>query len=262
MESIGGPLFQLRWMGFLCPCLEKEESRNARQALQHVNTASKRILWNTASSGKGPLGSGFSLGGLFGGGSKAAKSTVVAGSDKNAVAALCIRDSEEGHSEIYVNPLPHQAVSYKLQIALKRVHAVQVVDATSDDIILTAKPVSASKNRNKQAPKELLRFSILQDTTDEIIAVPSDQRNLMVHHLSVLVEWERQRRAANGDDDWDEDEEDQPNFLQARAQKAAHFANREIEMQQTKRDRDKRKAKLVAESGGLKYTALAMANMK
>jgi hypothetical protein len=263
MESIGGPLFQLRWMGFLCPCLEKEESRNARQALQHVNTASKRILWNTASSGKGPLGSGFSLGGLFGGGSKAAKSTVVAGSDKNAVAALCIRDSEEGYSEIYVNPSPNQTVSYKLQIALKRVHAVQVVDATSDDIILTAKPPSTSKNKQKQAPKELLRFSVLQDTTDgEIIAVPSDQRNLMVHHLSVLVEWERQRRAANGDDDWDEDEEDQPNFLQARAQKAAHFANREIEMQQTKRDRDKRKAKLVAESGGLKYTALAMANMK
>jgi hypothetical protein len=141
---------------------------------------------------------------------------------------------------------------------------VQVVDATSDDIILTAKPPSnTSKNKQKQAPKELLRFSVLQDTTDgEIIAVPSDQRNLMVHHLSVLVEWERQRRAANGDDDWDEDEEDQPNFLQARAQKAAHFANREIEMQQTKRDRDKRKAKLVAESGGLKYTALAMANMK
>jgi hypothetical protein len=262
MESIGGPLFQLRWMGLLCPCFEKEESRNARQALQHVNTASKRILWNTASSGKGPLGSGFSLGGLFGGGSKAAKSAVVAGSDKNAVAALCIRDSEEGYSEIYVNPSPNQAISYKLQIALKRVHAVQVVDATSDDIILTAKPVSTSKNRNKQAPKELLRFSVLQDTTDEIIAVPSDQRNLMVHHLSVLVEWERQRRAVNGDDDWDEDEEDQPNFLQARAQKAAHFANREIEMQQTKRDRDKRKAKLVAESGGLKYTALAMANMK
>jgi hypothetical protein len=275
MESIGGPLFQLRWMGLLCPCLEKEESRNARQALQHVNTASKRILWNTASSGKGPLGTaGFSLGGLFGGGSsKAAKisSTVlVAGSDKNAVAALCIRDSAEGYSEIYVNPLPNQAVSYKLQIALKRVHAVQVVDATSDDIILTAKPVGGSssgkhKRKNQAPPKELLRFSVLQDTstsTDEIIAVPSDQRNLMVHHLSVMVEWERQRRAANGDDDWDEDEEDQPNFLQARAQKAAHFANREIEMQQTKRDRDKRKAKLVAESGGLKYTALAMANMK
>lgn len=260
MDSIGGPLFQLRWMGLLCPCLEKEESRNARQALQHVNAASKRILWNTASSGKGPLGSGFSLGGLFGGGSKGAKTAAVAGSDKNAVAALCIRDSSEGYSEIYVDPLPNQAVSYKLQIALKRVHAVQVVDATSDDIILTAKPVK--QKANKQAPKELLRFSVLQDSTDEIIAVPSDQRNLMVHHLSVLVEWERQRRAANGDDGWDEDEEDQPNFLQARAQKAAHFANREIEMQQTKRDRDKRKAKLVAESGGLKYTALAMANMK
>jgi hypothetical protein len=267
LASMGGPLFMLRWMGFLCPCLEKEESRNARQALQHVNTASKRILWNTAAAkGAGQSGIGFSLGGLFGGGGSSKSSSksnaTVAGSDKNAVAVLCIRDSEEGYSEIYIDPLPHQAVSYKLQIALKRVHAVQVADATSDDIILTAKPAKGGKNR--QAPKELLRFSVLQilEGSDEIIAVPSDQRNLLVHHLSVLVEWERQRRAASGDDDWDEDEEDQPNFLQARAQKAAHFANREMEMQQTKREREKRKAKLVAESGGLKYTALAMANMK
>jgi hypothetical protein len=251
-------------MGLLCPCLEKEESKNARQALQHVNAASKRILWNTANSGKGASGmAGFSLGGLFGGGSKNNSKTVVAGSDKNAVAVLCIRDSEEGYSEIYIDPLPNQSVSYKLQIALKRVHAVQVADATSDDIILTAKPVSGG-GKNRQAPKELLRFSVLQilEGSDEIIAVPSDQRNLLVHHLSVLVEWERQRRAASGDDDWDEDEEDQPNFLQARARKASHFANRELEMQTTKREREKRKAKLVAETGGLKYTALAMANMK
>ena len=64
------------------------------------------------------------------------------------------------------------------------------------------------------------------------------------------------------DDHEEEDEENQPNFLQARAQKAAHFAKREVEMQRVKKERDKRKAELVAESGGLKYTAIAMANMQ
>jgi hypothetical protein len=252
--SFGGPLFELKWLGTLCPCLEKEESRNARQALQHVNTASKRILWNSANSAKAQSGSGFSLGGLFGGGSNKQSA---AGSDKNIHAVLCIRDSDEGYPEIYVDPFPDQAVSYKLQIALRRVHSVQLASGTSDDIVLTAKPVGGAK---RQAPKELLRFSVLQDRDDDVVvAVPSDQRNLLVHHLSVLVEWERQRRTAAGDDG-DEDEGDQPNFLQARAKKAAHFAQRELELQTTKREREKRKAKLVAESGGLKYTALAMAN--
>ena len=75
------------------------------------------------------------------------------------------------------------------------------------------------------------------------------------------MEWERQRRVQNNVDELDDDDNNNnhPNFLQARAQKAAHFAKRELELQQTKRDREKRKAKLVAESGGLKYTALAMA---
>ena len=103
------------------------------------------------------------------------------------------------------------------------------------------------------------------------IPVSDDERNLLVHNLSVLVEWERQRRRACGDlnehgdflDDDDENEDGNgsgDNFLQARAKKAAHFATRELEMRETKREREKRKAKLVAESGGLKYTALAMAN--
>jgi hypothetical protein len=78
----------------------------------------------------------------------------------------------------------------------------------------------------------------------------------------VLSEWERQSRAAlSSEDAYESDEdEDEPNFLSRQAQKATHFAKRELEMQQTKRDREKRKSKLIAESGGLKYTALAMAS--
>ena len=44
------------------------------------------------------------------------------------------------------------------------------------------------------------------------------------------------------------------------AQKIKHFAQREIEMQRTKKERENRKARYVKEAGGLKYTAIAMAN--
>jgi hypothetical protein len=255
MANIGGPIFQLQWFGLLCPCLEKEDSRTARQAVAAVNTATKRILWNTENKQENTR---FSLGALFG----KSKSNSSVGDDKNAVAVLRIRDSAEGYPEIFVDPMAGaQKVGYKLNIKLRRIHTVQVAGADSDEIVLTAK-IPTGQNKNAK-PKELLRFCVLQDSVeDEKLAVPSDQRNLVVHHLAVLVEWERQRRAADPDGDWDDDEddEDQPNFLAARAQKAAHFAQREIELQQTKREREKRKAKLVEQSGGLKYTALAMAN--
>jgi hypothetical protein len=134
---------------------------------------------------------------------------------------------------------------------------VDKVALDGDDIVLKARRVKSSPSST--APKELLRLRVIQSDTDS--PVKQQERNMFMHHMAVLVEWERQRRANNPDyesDDEDEDN-DQPNFLAARAGKAAHFAKRELEMQQTKREREKRKAKFVAESGGLKYTALAMA---
>ena len=44
------------------------------------------------------------------------------------------------------------------------------------------------------------------------------------------------------------------------AQKIKHFAQRELELQKLKKERENRKAKYVNEAGGLKYTAIAMAN--
>ena len=45
-----------------------------------------------------------------------------------------------------------------------------------------------------------------------------------------------------------------------RAAKAAYFAKREIELTQQRRERERRKARYLEGSGGLKYTAIAMAN--
>jgi hypothetical protein len=158
-----------------------------------------------------------------------------------------IASSEEGGSSA-VAPAP---VGYKLSVRIRRVDRVTLQE-DSGDVVLLARKVDPS-----QPAKALLRFSLPASagTTDE-------RRNLLVHHLAVLVEWERQRRIASGEagGDDDEDGDDQPNFLRARAQKAAHFARRELELQQTRRERERRKAQLVQESGGLKYTALAMAS--
>jgi len=240
MMNIGGPLTQLQWFGLICPCFEKDEDRNARQALKNVNGRS--ITWFT---GANKTSSSFSLGGLFG-------SNKEQQDNKEALAVFKIQHNEDGEPHIFVDPHSSASVGYKLDIRLRRVDRVQS-DPQSGHISLWAKPPTDKK----QSPKELVQFLVLQDTTD--LPLVDDERNLFVHHLSVLVEWERQRCQTLGYHD-DDDDDDQPNFLRARAQKAAHFAQRELELQQTKREREKRKAKLVQDSGGLKYTALAMAS--
>jgi hypothetical protein len=150
--------------------------------------------------------------------------------------------------------------SFQLRIKLRRVDKVSL---DGDHIVLTAKPVDG-----QQPPKELLRFLVLRpeaaDEGDSALPCTRDERNMLVHHLQVVAEWERQRRErsrAAGEEDGEEDEDDdQPNFLAARARRAAHFAARELEMREARRDRERRKAELVAGAGGMRYTALAMAS--
>ncbi|CAM9237667.1 unnamed protein product [Choristocarpus tenellus] len=48
--------------------------------------------------------------------------------------------------------------------------------------------------------------------------------------------------------------------VKEQAQKQKHFAKRSIELQQQKKEAESRKAKYMQETGGLKYTAMAMAN--
>ena len=82
----------------------------------------------------------------------------------------------------------------------------------------------------------------------------ADDRDTVCHDINVLVEWQRNRHP-------DGIEEDLPaEGIKSRALKAAHFAKRELELRETKRSREQRKAKYIEDSGGLKYTAMAMAN--
>ena len=97
------------------------------------------------------------------------------------------------------------------------------------------------------------------------------------------MEWDRRRRAAAGDNDTRNENDEQHNdddeeeafkndedggnntnrrgaAPKGRAAKAAYFAKREIELTKQRREREKRKARYLEGSGGLKYTAIAMAN--
>lgn len=116
--------------------------------------------------------------------------------------------------------------------------------------------------------KELLRFDLLSSskTDDEM----SDLRDEFIDRVMILIEWERRRfllrhSHVSGDDNdettltQETDEDGEPIYKNI-AQRAAHFAKRELEMAQTKRERESRKAKYMTSSGGLKYTALAMAS--
>lgn len=288
-----GPIFQLQFYGTICPCLQKSEDSNARQAVNTINTLCQRVQWireqsndnsNSSSSNASSSSGGF-LGGIF---AKAATVVSAAGigssrNAKNCIAQIIIRDSGgDGQPELFIDPIPEkqptssegennddieaapvqpkqkqQSTGPKLNLKLRRVDKVSL-DETSGQIILYAK--SVMRDGKKIPAKELLRFVVLAGSTP----ITQDQRNLLVHHFMVLSEWERQRRAAlrATEDAYesDEDDDDETNFITRHAQKATHFARRELEMQQTKRDREKRKSKLISEAGGLKYTAMAMAN--
>lgn len=115
-------------------------------------------------------------------------------------------------------------------------------------------------------------------TPTNFVWVSADTRNAMVHDWMVFVDWERQRQlkkmksSANHnslDDDSDTDADDSnqqqqyhhaTNFISRHTQKIQHYAQREMELQRVKRQRESRKAQLLSQTnGGLTYTALAMA---
>lgn len=247
----------LSLLGKFCSCLEKEEDRRARHALHELTVAGQRVSWFTKGGLHSTVAKGARklLGGLFG-----AKTAAVTPSEDSSIveARLVFRDNDENNPEIFVDPLPRpsgQSVGYKLNIALYRIHRIEA-DDTTGEIKMHRK---APRDPQQRPPDPLLTIGLL---TDSKTPATADARGAFCDNLSILCEWERQRRSAAGiEDDPEEESGGGGNFLTQRANKAAHFAKRELEMQQTKRDREKRKAKFVAESGGLRYTALAMANM-
>jgi len=276
---VGGPISSLRFGYFLC-CLEKEENRNARNALSEFHRLGRQVEWHTGPS-KVQQASGFVMK-LFGSSSSSTSMNDRPPTRSQLIITDATNDNiNEGNPfpQLQIKPISsnsssgdnigsgdgdeyddeenntkptkernrigglmkQNALGYQLDIPLHRIVSVEQVEATM--MVIISKDIHSTDERKKN--KEAARISFQS----------SMERDAVCMDLKVLVEWNKQRQP-------DMEEELPGEGLRAKAQKAAHFARREIEMRETKRNREQRKAKFMAgcSTGGLKYTAMAMAN--
>ena len=163
----------------------------------------------------------------------------------------------------------------KKRVPLRMIKTVRL-EGSGIDVILdnndtvlkfdVLKPLQLSLNEENDEEEGPANFEDEDDAT----------RNDIMVKLLLLVEWERRRQTrlltlGIAEDESTDDVDDLDNdggsssprrggMIADQARKVQHFAQREIEMKKQKRDREARKAKYVQGAGGLKYTAIAMAN--
>lgn len=254
----GGPITALRFGVFLF-CCEKEEDRNARIALSELHKIGQHVDWHTGPT-RVQQASGL-VKKIFGG-RKHHTDEKPPTPSRLVIVDTTSDNVNEGNPfpELQIKPLPtlksdsdesegdgtgfgglmkQNALGYQLGVPLHRIVSVEKIEPTM--MVIVSKDIHSTDE--KRSTKEAARLSFGS----------SDERDAACMDLELLVEWNKQRQP--------EVEEELPaDGLRAKAQKAAHFARREIEMRETKRNREQKKAKFMSGSTGLKYTAMAMAN--
>jgi len=264
-------------MGFL-PCCQNEEDKNARDALNQLNTVGARIIWHRSQNRlvENVKRKAFSIFGR----SKADDD----GDDNNPIVKAYFKlvDNEDGIPEIQIGKRTvldssnctgaaglNDEFESDFNLGMDDPEAPSPTSKSSEKKKAGTQPKSAIslKRIHTAVPlhEEMIVLNILEpdgQTTQEWVKFALDAknqgaRNIFLLNLQVLMEWDRQRRNACGELEYDETAA--ASTIKAKAQKAKHRIEREYEMKQTRRQREERKAKYVQESGGLKYTALAMA---
>lgn len=273
-----GPVLLLNLKGKICPCLESEPDKYLREALCSLTNLPIRFYPTTTSSSNDGGGVGGFVSGLFGKG--AANISKVISGGKNG--KLSIVDTVKGPS-IYIktdlnvdsdfddgggdNGGDGKQKAETKTIPLKRIGIVAADDAflskSCVGIILYEKNRNFSDNNDDDSSGiELLRFDLRSEKNSNEV-VNSETRDELLDKILMMVQWEgRRKEGKSGEDSIDEESEESQCATKKEnvASKLKHFAKREIEMKKQKRDREKKKSKYMKESGGLKYTALAMAN--
>jgi hypothetical protein len=129
---------------------------------------------------------------------------------------------------------------------------------------------------HKSSSLELLRFEV-RENKDDMAAADVDRRNEILEYIRIMVNWDKRRRSEIEEEDEgetvQEDENEENDGVEKGTRnisvdkkilgpsgKDKHFEEREIELQNRRREREQRKARYLKESGGLKYTAIIMAN--
>jgi hypothetical protein len=288
LERSPYPLLTLKLLGSICPCLEKEDDGTARRAAWSLSSV--HVRWHKGANNlsennnnASTMMSGF-VKGIFGGSSSTDGGISGGSSDKSYESidgcTLTIEDAKGG-VQLIMSPPPSRAIGKK-RVPLRMIKTVRLA-APSRSSSNSSSGIEVILDNNDV----VLRFDVLkplqfseEDIDEENIQVEDADdatRDDTLVQLQILVEWERRRQAhliTLGVDEPAEDI-DQINdndgqsssspkrgggMIADKARKVQHFAQREIEMQKQKRDRESRKAKYVKEAGGLKYTAIAMAN--
>jgi len=256
-----GPVLILKVKGTICPCLLKEEERSTRQAISCLTNLPIRF-YSEAASGKSSVG-GF-VSGLFGKGAAANMNKVIS-SPKNGILSI-IDCTIQGPSLYFetttINNLEEEEDDDTLQEEepkreTKTISLIQIGEVAADDAFLSTKCCGIILYEKQQGRKsssnnanELIRFDLREDNE----GADAETRDDVLDKLFHLVQWNRQRNSSG-----EQQEQDEPKKNTVAA-KIKHFAQREIELKKTKREREQKKSKYMKESGGLKYTALAMAN--
>jgi hypothetical protein len=290
-----GPLTILKVKGSLCPCLATPQESTANQALSVLsNLPVQFCLKNNNSNNDSNNQVGKFVTSLF---NRASNAASAVGGGEYIKGNMNIIDSIRGpilsfeENDIKGTNMPDmQGDEYNddgaddkqrinsekkdCTIQLKRIADIESIDSfisssNAGIIIYKKKKKRGPMNNNDDSEKiELIRFNICTlnpfDSNDDQMAT-SEERDEIMDHLRVIIEWEKERRKLqpqehDAEEEEDEEEGKRSNGLGQKALKAKYFIQKEIEMKKLAKDRESRKAKYMKDSGGLKYTALAMAN--
>jgi hypothetical protein len=262
LERSPYPLLKLKLLGTICPCLEKEEDSAARRAAWSFSSVPVR--WHRRGENENRSSLTF-LKGIFGGSSSGASGGSYESVDGSTLSLIDAR----GGPQIVMSPPQARAVGKK-RVPLRMIKTVRLAEngieviLDNNDVVLrfdVLKPLQCSELDEEEGPAHS------EDADDAT-------RNDTMVQLQILVEWERRRQnlllalgvaeneSAEDVDDLDDGQSSpkRRGMISDKARQVQHFAQREIEMKHQKRDREARKAKYVQGAGGLKYTAIAMAN--
>jgi hypothetical protein len=288
-----GPISRLNLRACLCPCFASDEDRMTREALRELENL-PIALYHSETLAEEPSESFdesivTTVGKLA---TRLWKGKLVGTKRwKRSIGTLTVIDATKGPT-LWIRYDGTDSGMRNKWILLRKISGVKecssFLPVKYSGILLFGKKVKdADKDKTskeKSTTEELLRFEV-RDNQEDSKAASTDRRNEILEYIRTVAHWERKRWSYSGDDE-DEDDEtlqeedgneddgdgkkvrriDSPDQSDAPVQKKSIqereklLEEREIELQNRRTEREQRKARYLKEAGGLKYTAIIMAN--
>lgn len=256
--SCFGPLTQLSIMSTICPCVVSSGDSKVATSYNTLNTVfSEGVTWQAPKGGSSKEGGGFSVGSFLG----------TSPSSKKIKAHALVKDGPSGRSPV-LEITPTDPKIDAVTVPFSKMGTFSLVGAGVSSWV--SKSLGGGGDDSGSGNVLVIYGKCSDDSGQggELIRCEVLDEENVVDCLTILLEWDRARRKNHQEEEEENEEVEEGSgevqkkkgFLKTQADKAAHFAKREIEMRENRRDREQRKAKYLKEAGGLKYTAIAMAN--